>query len=102
MVLGGMTMGCVSVTELGCKEVINVCDGARYGCVCDVEMDIETAQITAIIVPRSCNFLHMIFKREHYVIPWCCIKRIGPDIILVDYQNKTPLCRKKRGLFSRC
>ena len=93
-------MNSVSVTELGKKEVINVCDGSRYGFVCDVEICIEDARITAIIVPKSYGFLKQIFKKEHYVIPWDCIARIGPDIILVNYQNKTLLERKKRTWFS--
>lgn len=92
-------MGCVSVTELGCKEVINICDGSRYGYVCDVEVSTEDARIVSIIVPRSCNFLKMLCKREHYVIPWECIARIGPDIILVDYREKKPFCRKKHTWF---
>ena len=92
-------MSSVSVTELGCKEVVNICNGERYGYVCDVEMDICSAQITAIIVPKSCQFLQKMFKKEHYVIPWECIARIGPDIILVDYRDKKPFCRKKRPWF---
>ena len=92
-------MNCVSVTELGKKEVVNLCDGTRYGCVCDVEVCIEEARITAIVVPKSCNLLKLLCRREHYVIPWECVARIGPDIILVDYRTKTPRPKKKRSWF---
>ena len=39
------------VGELRCKEVINVTDGSRYGYVGDAEVDLETGQIRALIVP---------------------------------------------------
>lgn len=38
------------ITEMHNKEVINVCDGTRLGCVDDVEVDTCTAQLVAIVV----------------------------------------------------
>ena len=42
--------GC-TFSELRCREVINLCDGARLGCICDLEMDACTGAVYAIIVP---------------------------------------------------
>ena len=39
------------VSELRYKEIIDVADGSRYGFVGDVEVDLETGQITQLIVP---------------------------------------------------
>ena len=72
------------ITELHCKEVICVCNGQRLGFVSDVEIEIPSGNSRAIIVPGPCRFFGLMGRKDDYVIPWNCIKRIGPDIILVD------------------
>ncbi len=72
------------VTDLHCKEVICVDGGQRLGFVSDVEVEVPQGQICAIIVPGPCRFFNFFGRRDDYIIPWKCIKRIGPDIILVD------------------
>lgn len=72
------------ITELHCKEVICVADGRRLGFVSDVEIQIPEGHILAIIVPGPCKVLGIIGRSDDFIIPWKCIKRIGPDIILVD------------------
>ena len=82
-------------TELQCKEVICVSDGRRLGFVSDVRVEVPEGQVCAIIVPGPCRFLGLVGRNDDYVIPWSCIKRIGPDIILVD--TKPDDCRVPRG-----
>ena len=36
--------------ELREKEIINICDGARLGCICDLEIDDSTGTICSIVV----------------------------------------------------
>ena len=81
-------------TELRCKEVICVADGRRLGFVEDVRIEIPDGCIQAIIVPGPCRFLGLFGRREDYCIPWNCIRRIGPDIILVE--AKPDDCRMPR------
>ncbi len=76
----------IRITELNCKEVICVSDGRRLGFVSDVELEIPSGNVLAIIVPGPCRFLGIMGRKDDFVIPWSCIKRIGPDIILVDTQ----------------
>ena len=92
---------CETFSELRCKEVINVSDGARLGYVCDLELDVENGRIGAIVVPGRCKLLGFGSSGEDYVIPWGCIRRIGADIILVDIKPEE-VCRprKKKPLFS--
>ena len=40
-------------SELHCREVINLCDGARMGEVCDLVFDPACGQISAIVVPSA-------------------------------------------------
>lgn len=81
-------------SELRCKEVICVADGRRMGFVCDVQIAIPDGDVKAIIVPGPCRFFGIFGRRDDYVIPWNCIKRIGPDIIFVD--TKPDDCRVPR------
>ncbi len=71
-------------TELRCKEVICLSDGQRLGFVCDVVVEVPEGCVVAIVVPGPCRFLGLWGRKDEYVIPWNCIRRIGPDIILVD------------------
>lgn len=69
------------------KEVINICDAKRLGCVCDVDIDYCTGTVNAIVVP-GCgrnSFLSCFSPRNgDIVIPWENIKRIGEEVILVE------------------
>ena len=88
------------VSSLKCKEVVNICDGARLGFVTDVEVDIKNGRIVAIIVPGPCKFFGMIGRRDDFVIPWNCIRQIGDDIILIEVElEKIRLPRPKKELF---
>lgn len=79
-------------SELRQKEVINICTCKSLGCPDDLDIDLKSGEVCAIIVPgpgRVCSF----FGRDsEYVIPWKCIKQIGEDIILVEV-NEDQCCK---------
>ena len=67
------------------KEVINIRDGKRMGFVQDVCADLETGNITSIIVPGGNNKIMSMFSSGNDIeIPWQNIKCIGEDTILVE------------------
>ena len=72
------------IAELRYKEVISVEDGARYGYVGDMEVDLETGQVRALIVPGRRRFFGLLGREEDKVIPWTAVRRFGEDIILVE------------------
>jgi YlmC/YmxH family sporulation protein len=74
----------MSYSELRRKEVINVCDGARLGCICDLELDACTGQILSIVLPGPSRCFGLIRSSEELVIPFCKIKKMGEDVILVE------------------
>ena len=82
-------------TELSCKEVICISDGRRLGFPSDLTFSVPEGQIAAIIVPGPCHVLGLFGRRDDFVIPWHCIRRIGPDIILVDMKPEE--CRVPRA-----
>ncbi len=85
------------ISEFGEKEVINLIDGARLGCVTDVMFETDTGKIVAIIVPaRKDSFFD---RGNEYEIPWCDIERIGDDFIFVRFSPPLRPMPKKKGLF---
>ena len=88
------------VTDLRCKEVINVTDGLRLGFVSDVEILLPEGKVLALVVPGPCRFFGLLGRKDDVVIPWTCIRRIGSDIILVELEpDKCRVPRPKPGWF---
>ncbi len=85
---------CERFSALRCREVINVSDGCRLGYASDLELELETGRVVALVVPCPGRFFGFFGSREEYVIPWHCIRKIGDDIILVD--NAPGECRRTR------
>ena len=82
-------------TDLQCKEVICLGSGQRLGFICDVVVQIPEGQVKAIVVPGPCRFFGLVGRQDDYCIPWNCIQKIGPDIVLVDTNPCD--CRIPRG-----
>ena len=79
---------------------MNITDGCRLGYVSDVEIDILTGKVVAIVVPGKCRFFGLFGRADDYVIPWQCIRRFGEDIILVEViPDRVCKPRPKRGWF---
>ena len=74
----------VKFTDLQCKEVLCISSGQRLGFITDVQIDLPEGSVCAIVVPGPCRFLGIAGRREDYIIPWNCIRKIGPDIVLVE------------------
>ncbi len=70
--------------ELREKEVINICDCKRLGCVADIVIDLCHGSLEAIIIPGPGKICGFLGSDSEYIIPFECIKKIGADIILVE------------------
>lgn len=73
-----------TLRELRYKEVISVTDGSRYGYVGDLDVDLDSGQVRALVVPGPARFFGLFGRREDTVIPWDDVRRFGEDIILVE------------------
>ena len=78
----------MNLSELKRKEVINSCNCKILGCANDVEFDLCSGCIHALIVPGPSKFFGLICSDYEYVIPHKCITQVGPDIILVDVDEQ--------------
>ena len=69
------------------KEVINMCNCKRLGCVTDLLIDVCSGCIEAIILPGPGKICGFLGYDAEYIIPYQCIRKVGPDIILVEIQE---------------
>ena len=76
------------VCELKKKEIININDCRRLGFAGDIEFDIKTGCILALIVSGPGCFCGFIGHDKEYIIPFKDICQVGEDIILVDVKRK--------------
>lgn len=83
------------VTDMRDKEVINIKTGCKLGYVCDVEIDTCTAKVLAIVIWGRLRFFGLFGRCEDIIIPWCDIKVIGEDTILVCFEPPPSRFRKK-------
>lgn len=74
----------LKTSDLKLKEVINTIDGKRLGGITDIEIDVESGKLVAIVVPGNGKFLGIFGRNEDVVIPWEKISKIGFDVILVE------------------
>lgn len=85
-------------SDLRVRDVINVADGRRLGQMTDIEVDLESGRITAIIVPGQSRGLTLFARSDSdYVIPWEKIIRVGVDVILVDIPTTPGEPRSRRS-----
>lgn len=76
----------MSLTELRSKDVVNVDTGKKLGRVMDVEFDVCSGCMQAIVVPGEFKLACAIRgEKNGIVIPWERIVRIGDDVILVRF-----------------
>ncbi len=78
------------------KEVVNVCDGRRFGYVCDMEIDPESGAVCSLVVPGGFKCLGLS-RGSDYIVPWSAIEQIGNDIILVRVTTLIPREKRSRG-----
>lgn len=81
------------ICDLKNKEVINSADCKILGYVADVDFDLCNGRVLAIIVPGPGKVLGFLCRESEYIIPYECITRIGPDIILVNVCIEKVLCK---------
>ena len=88
----------MKLTQLQCKEVVCIGDGRRLGYIEDVQVELPEGKICAIIVPGPGRLLGLGASRHDYCIPWHCIRKIGPDIVLVEADPAAcRVARQKHG-----
>ena len=86
------------IADLRCKEIISINDGTRYGFVGDVEVELDTGRIRALVVPGRLRLFGLLGREEDTAIPWGDIEKIGTDVLLVRTAVYAPP-RSRKKLF---
>ncbi|WP_191268486.1 YlmC/YmxH family sporulation protein [Neobacillus kokaensis] len=77
----------VKISDFQIKDVVNVSDGKRLGNIGDIEINLSTGKIEAVVISGNGRVLGFFGKEEEIVIPWKNIIKIGQDVILVRYKG---------------
>ena len=84
------------IAQLRYKEVICVADGSRLGYVGDLEVDLETGRVRALVIPGRLRLFGLLGREEDRYIPWDRVRRFGEDIILVEQEPQPRALRRRR------
>ena len=85
----------IKLTQLQCKEVICIGNGQRLGYIEDVQIELPEGRVVALTVPGPGKLLGLGASRCDYLIPFSCVRKIGPDIVLVEANPEN--CRVPRA-----
>lgn len=79
----------MNLSELAGKEIVNLVTGERLGVVgeCDIILDEITGDILALTIPKERRFFGLRKDRETLEIPWRCVRKIGNDMIIIEYEG---------------
>lgn len=72
-----------SLEKMRNKEVIDVLTGERLGYIDDVEMNLETSGIIALVIYGRERLFGLLGKEDDIVIPCREIEVIGHDVLLI-------------------
>lgn len=75
----------LTISEFQIKDVVNVADGKRLGNITDLDINLDTGKIDAIIIQSGGKMLGLFGKDSEVIIPWRNIVKIGKDVILVRF-----------------
>ena len=89
------------IAELQSKEVICIKNGSCIGKVCDVEVDVCTGKLCALIIYGKPHFFGLFGRDDDFVICWNDIEVIGDDTILVSCDPPRERNRKSKKFFKK-
>ena len=76
-----MTTNSMTLME---RQVVNIADGKCLGNLKDIELNLWTGSIEALILPALNGFWQRLQNAGELVIGWEKVVRIGVDVILID------------------
>lgn len=77
----------IKISEFQMKDVVNVANGKKLGNIGDIDINVQTGKINAVIISGAGKVLGFFGREEDIVIPWKNILKIGEDVILVRHQD---------------
>ncbi|HAA64687.1 MAG TPA: YlmC/YmxH family sporulation protein [Thermoanaerobacter sp.] len=78
----------IKASELRDKDVIDINTGEKLGNIIDIEINLEEGKVEGIVIPKETSFFRFFNKDIEIYLPWESVKKIGTDVILVDFNDK--------------
>ena len=76
----------MNLSDLQHKDIINVIDGKKIGNIIDARFNVGTGVIEKLIIEPAKNLFS--FKNNVIELSFSKIKKIGEDVILIEYLLK--------------
>lgn len=78
------------ISELSQKDIVNMENGKRLGHLNDLDINLESGKIEAIVIAGTGKVMQLLGQRDaaELVIPWKNIIKIGSDVILVEVPER--------------
>ncbi|WP_272511482.1 YlmC/YmxH family sporulation protein [Bacillus altitudinis] len=73
----------ISISEFQIKDVVDVSSGKKLGTIGDIDINVTSGKIQAIIIGGTGKMMGFFRKEEEMIVPWRNIVKIGEDVILV-------------------
>ncbi len=90
----------INFSQLCDKQVINLKDGSKLGCVDDVRINSCDATISCLIIQGHRRFFGLFGCDDDIVIHWNKIEVLGEDAILVCLDDGCK-CSQRQGFWSK-
>lgn len=76
----------MNLSDLQNKDIINVIDGKKIGNIIDAKFNISTGFIEKLVIEPAKSLFSL--KNTDFEIEFREIKKIGEDVILIEFLNK--------------
>ncbi|UYO36852.1 YlmC/YmxH family sporulation protein [Bacillus zhangzhouensis] len=73
----------ISISEFQIKDVVDVSSGKKLGTIGDIDINVTSGKIQAIMIGGTGKMMGFFGKEEEMIVPWRNIVKIGEDVILV-------------------
>ncbi|MDA7025953.1 YlmC/YmxH family sporulation protein [Bacillus sp. CLL-7-23] len=73
----------MTISTFQLKDVVNVSNGKKLGSIGDIDINVTSGKIQAVVIGGTGKVFGFFGKEEEIVIPWRNIVKIGEDVILV-------------------
>lgn len=77
----------LKISDIQTKDIVNLADGRLLGNISDLDINLETGKVEAIIIGGGGKVMNLFQREEEVIIPWKNIVKIGSDVILVRYNG---------------
>ncbi|SHE85002.1 sporulation protein, YlmC/YmxH family [Thermoanaerobacter uzonensis DSM 18761] len=78
----------IKASELRDKDVIDINTGQKLGNIVDIEINLEEGRVEGIVIPKETSLFRFFNKDIEIYLSWESIKKIGTDVILVDFKDR--------------